>query len=66
MNFVKKDWSPVDWNHIFSFGIHYLFSGKDKSYYAITLETNPRDGYQIMKLTSKNAGDGKWHKIAKS
>ena len=60
--YCKKDWSPLDWSHIFSFGTHYLYNS-DKSYYAITLETNPRDGYQIMKLTSKIAGDGKWHKI---
>ena len=61
--FCKKDWSPRDWNHIFSFGTHINFGGEDNSYYAITLETEPRDGYQIMRLTSKNAGDGKWHKI---
>ena len=60
--YCEKDWSPLDWSHIFSFGTHYLYNS-DKSYYAITLETNPRDGYQIMKLTSKIAGDGKWHKI---
>ena len=61
--FCKKDWSPADWSHIFSFGTHINYGGEDNSYYAITLETNPRDGYQIMKLTSKNTGDGKWHKI---
>ena len=61
--FCKKDWSPDKWSHIFSFGEHINFGGRDNSYYAITLETPPRDGYQIMKLTSKNAGDGKWHKI---
>ena len=57
--YCKKDWGPLDWSHIFSFGTHYLYGGKDESYYAITLETKPRDGYQIMKLTSKDAGDGK-------
>ena len=61
--FCKKDWSPQDWSHIFSFGRHIIFGGEDNSYYAITLETGPRDGFQIMRLTSKNAGDGKWHKI---
>jgi hypothetical protein len=61
--FCKKDWSPADWNHIFSFGTHFNYGGSDNSYYAITLETKPRDGYQIMKLTSKNAGDNKWHRI---
>ena len=64
--YCKKDWGPLDWSHIFSFGTHYLYGGKDESYYAITLETKPRDGYQIMKLTSKDAGDGKWHKITVS
>ena len=33
------------------------------SYYAITLETESRDGYKIMTLTQKNAGDGSWHKV---
>ena len=61
--FCKKDWSPVDWSHIFSFGVHINYGGKDDSYYPITLETKPRDGTQIMILTSKNAGDGNWHKI---
>ena len=61
--FCKKDWSPADWSHIFSFGKHINYGGEDNSYYAITLETKPRDGYQIMKLTSKNTGDGRWHKI---
>ena len=60
--YCKKDWSPGDWSHIFSFGTHFKFGGDD-SYYAITLETKPRDGYQLMKLTSKLVGDGKWHKI---
>jgi hypothetical protein len=60
--FCKKDWSPADWSHIFSFGTHYNYGG-DYSYYAITLETEPRDGYKIMKLTSSNAGDGNWHTI---
>ena len=61
--FCKKDWSPADWSHIFSFGVHINYGGKDDSYYPITLETKPRDGTQIMILTSKNAGDGNWHKI---
>ena len=61
--FCKKDWSIVDWNHIFSFGTHFNYGGNDNSYYAITLETKSRDGYQIMKLTSKNVGDNNWHRI---
>ena len=61
--YCKKDWSPRDWSHIFSFGTHINYGGDDNSYYAITLETKPRDGYQIMRLTSKNIGDGQWHKI---
>ena len=60
--FCKKDWSPSDWSHIFSFGTHVNYGG-DNSYYAITMETKARDGYLIMKLTPKNAGDGKWHRI---
>ena len=61
--FCKKDWTPADWSHIFSFGTHINFGSDDNSYYAITLETKPRDDYQIMVLTQKNAGDGNWHKI---
>ena len=61
--FCKKDWSPADWSHIFSFGVHINYGGKDDFYYPITLETKPIDGTQIMILTSKNAGDGNWHKI---
>jgi len=60
--FCKKDWSSFDWAHIFSFGTHIKY-GSDNSYYAITMETKARDGYLIMKLTQKNAGDGKWHRI---
>ena len=61
--YCKKDWAPKDWSHIFSFGKHTNFGGIDDSYYAITLETGPRDGYLIMKLTKEVAGDGNWHKI---
>ena len=61
--YCKKDWKPADWSHIFSFGTHINFGGTDNSYYAITLETEPRDGYKIMTLTPKNAGDGNWHKV---
>ena len=60
--YCKKDWSPKDWSHIFSFGTHNKYGG-DSSYYAITLDTKSRDGYEIMRLTSSNAGDGNWHTI---
>ena len=60
--YCKFDWSPADWSHIFSFGLHNNYGGDD-SYYAITLDTKPRDGYQIMRLTKSNAGDGNWHTI---
>ena len=42
--YCKIDWTPVDWNHIFSFGTHINYGGMDDSYYVITLETKPRDG----------------------
>ena len=61
--FCKKDWSPADWSHIFSFGVHVNYGGKDAPYYPILLETKPSYGTQTMILTSKNAGDGNWHKI---
>ena len=61
--FCKKDWSPADWSHIFSFGIHVNYGGKDAPYYPILLETKPSYGTQTIILTSKNAGDGNWHKI---
>ena len=61
--FCKKDWTPPDWSHIFSFGIHNNYGGKDDPYYSIALEKKSAYKYQIMILTSKNAGDGNWHKI---
>ena len=50
--YFKKDWSPADWSHIFSFGTHNNYGG-DNFYYAITLETKTRDDYQIMIFTQK-------------
>ena len=63
LNTAKKI-NPQIWEiHIFSFGTHTNFGGTDDSFYPITLETGPRDGYLIMKLTKEVAGDGNWHKI---